>query len=66
MTIIERIKSEIMSLTPEIYRDAMLMRFGFTDGVTHSREDVCNTYNLDPDKAMILEKMIIKNVFKTT
>lgn len=64
MAILEKLKSEIMMLHPDDYKNAMLMRFGLTDGTTHSRGNVCNAYNIDSETAIQLEKEIIKKVFK--
>lgn len=64
MAILKKLKSEIMMLSPDDYKNAMLMRFGLTDGKNHSREDVCNVYNIDSETAIQLEKEIIKKVFK--
>ena len=65
MSIVEKLKSEIQALTPDNYREAMLLRFGLTDGVTHSREEVCSLYNIDAEKVSKLEHRIINNVFKS-
>lgn len=64
MTIIYKLKKEIQILSPDDYRNAMLLRFGLTDGVTHSREEVCSLYNIDAKKVSKLEHRIINNVFK--
>ena len=37
MTIIEKLKSEINTLHPDDNKNAMLLRFGLADEVTHSR-----------------------------
>lgn len=64
MSIVEKLKSEIQALTPDNYREAMLLRFGLADGVTHSSEEVCSLYNIDAEKVSKLEHRIINNVFK--
>ncbi len=63
MATIEKLKLGIMMLRSDDYKNAMLMRFGLIDGKTHSREDVCNAYNIDSETAIQLEKEIIKKVF---
>ncbi len=65
MTIMEQIKTEIEKLSPDSYKNAMLMRFGLIDGLTHSRKSVCNKYGIESEIAIKLEKDIIKNVFKS-
>lgn len=64
MSIVEKLKSEIQTLAPVDYKNAMLLRFGLADGVTHSREEVCSLYNIDAKKVSKLEHRIINNVFK--
>lgn len=65
MSIIEKLKSEIQILNPDDYKNAMLLRFGLADGVTHSRDDVCQTYGIDKETALLLESEIINKVFKS-
>ncbi len=65
MTIIEQLKAEIENLSPDSYKKAMLMRFGFIDGLTHSRKSVCTKYCIESEMAVKLENDIIKSVFKS-
>ncbi len=65
MSIIEKLKSEIQMLNPDDYKNAMLLRFGLADGVTHSREDVCQVYDIDIETALHLESEIVNKVFKS-
>lgn len=65
MSIIEKFKTEIQTLTPDNYKNAMLLRFGLADGVTHSRDDVCQAYDIDKETALLLESEIINKVFKS-
>lgn len=65
MSIIEKLKSEIQMLSPDDYKNAMLLRFGLADGVTHSRDDVCRVYDIDKKTALLLESEIINKVFKS-
>lgn len=64
MSIIEKLKSEIQMLNPDDYKNAMLLRFGFVNGVTHSRDEVCTLYNISAETALQLEHQIITDVFK--
>lgn len=64
MTIIEKLKSEINTLHPDDNKNAMLLRFGLADGVTHSREEVCSKYNIEAENSKQLENKIINEVFK--
>lgn len=64
MSLIDKLKAEILILHPDSYKNAMLLGFGLTDGVTHSREEVCSLYNIDAEKVSKLEHRIINNVFK--
>lgn len=63
MTILEKLKNEIRMLSPNDYRNAMLMRFGLADGMTHSRKEVCSLYNIDNGTVIQLEHYIISKVF---
>ena len=65
MSIIEKLKSEIQMLTLDDYKNAMFLRFGLTDGVTHSRDDVCRVYDIDIETALQLESEIVSKVFKS-
>lgn len=62
----EMIKAEILQLQPYIYKEAMLLRFGLMDGVTHSRTEVSRKYSIDADTLKTLEEEIFAKSLRPT